>query len=101
MKMPYEILLRGNPDGSFSGAHVIDKPSDVPRPIKAEDWPDIAPGVNAAALAAVATVDALTAERDAARAQRDHYKADLDAVVAERDAALDRVAELEAENRPN
>lgn len=57
MNTPYEILIRGDADGSFSGAHVIDAPGSPPRPILVTDWPAIAKGVNAASLAKIAEIE--------------------------------------------
>jgi len=51
MTIPYEILIRGNPDGTLSGSHAIDTPGGDARPITQDDLAAIAPAINAAALA--------------------------------------------------
>ena len=69
MTIPYEILIRGNPDGTLSGCHAIDTAGGDARPITQADLANIAPAINAAALATNATeleaVKAKLAERDA------------------------------------
>ena len=69
MTIPYEILIRGNPDGTLSGCHAIDTAGGDARPITQDDLAAIAPEINAAALATNAveleTIKAKLAERDA------------------------------------
>ena len=69
MTIPYEILIRGNPDGTLSGCHAIDTAGGNARPITQNDLAAIAPAINAAALATNAAelevVRAKLAERDA------------------------------------
>ena len=48
--IPYEILIRGNSDGTLSGCHAIDTPGSEARPITVDDLADIAPDINAALL---------------------------------------------------
>ena len=50
MKIPYELLIRGNPDGTLSGCHAIDTVGGDARPITQADLESIAPTINAAAL---------------------------------------------------
>jgi hypothetical protein len=54
---PYEILIRGNEDGTFKGAHVLETHDSQPRPIKLEDWPNIIDDVNSGTLAKVAQLE--------------------------------------------
>jgi len=49
--IPYEILIRGNPDGTLSGCHAIDTAGGDAKPITQDDLAAIAPDINAAALA--------------------------------------------------
>jgi len=69
MTIPYEILIRGNPDGTLSGCHAIDTAGGNARPITQSDLAAIAPAINAAALATNAAelelVRAELAERNA------------------------------------
>lgn len=69
MTIPYEILIRGNPDGTLSGCHAIDTAGGDARPITQADLAEIAPTINAAALATNAeeleTLRTKLAERDA------------------------------------
>ena len=69
MTIPYEILIRGNQDGTLSGCHAIDVAGGDARPITQADLQAIAPAINAAALATNAAelevVRAKLAERDA------------------------------------
>jgi hypothetical protein len=51
MTIPYEILIRGNQDGTLSGCHAIDTAGGDARPITQDDLSAIAPAINAAALA--------------------------------------------------
>ena len=51
MSIPYEILIRGNTDGTLSGCHTIDTAGGDARPITQDDLAAIAPAINAAALA--------------------------------------------------
>ena len=51
MSIPYEILIRGNTDGTLSGCHAIDIVGGDARPITQADLQAIAPAINAAALA--------------------------------------------------
>lgn len=50
MNIPYEILIRGNQDGTLSGCHAIDIAGGDARPITQADLQAIAPSINAAAL---------------------------------------------------
>jgi hypothetical protein len=50
MTIPYEILIRGNADGTLSGCHAIDTAGGNARPITQDDLAAIAPDINAAAL---------------------------------------------------
>jgi len=52
--VPYEILIRGNADGTLSGCHVIDIPGADARPITPADIEGTAPAINAAAIAQIA-----------------------------------------------
>jgi len=54
---PYEILIRGNEDGTFKGAHVLETHDSQPRPIKLEDWPSIITEVNSGTLAKVTELE--------------------------------------------
>lgn len=54
---PYEILIRGNEDGTFKGAHVLETNDSQPRPIKLEDWPNIIDDVNFGTLAKVTELE--------------------------------------------
>jgi hypothetical protein len=54
---PYEILIRGNEDGTFKGAHVLETHDSQPRPIKLEDWPSIITEVNSGTLAKVTQLE--------------------------------------------
>jgi len=54
---PYEILIRGNEDGTFKGAHVLEPHDSQPRPIKLEDWPNIIDDVNSGTLAKVTELE--------------------------------------------
>jgi len=54
---PYEILIRGNEDGTFKGAHVLETHDSQPRPIKLEDWPNIIDDVNSGTLAKVTELE--------------------------------------------
>jgi len=51
---PHEILIRPNDVTPITGAHSIDKPGDLPRPVKIEDAAAFGPDLNAAAIAAPA-----------------------------------------------
>jgi hypothetical protein len=79
MKIPYEILIRGNPDGTLSGCHAIDTPGGDARPITQNDLAAIAPAINAAALATNA------AELATAAAELEAVKTKL----AEREALIE------------
>jgi hypothetical protein len=50
MNLPYEILIRGNADGTLSGCHAVDTVGGNARPITPDDLELIAPTINAAAL---------------------------------------------------
>lgn len=50
MNLPYEILIRGNEDGTLSGCHAIDTVGGDARPITQADIALLAPTINAAAL---------------------------------------------------
>lgn len=54
MTIPYEILIRGKANGTLSGCHAVTAAGGAPRTITAEDLADLAPEINAAALARVA-----------------------------------------------
>jgi hypothetical protein len=54
MPIPYEILIRGNADGTLSGCHVIDVHGGDARPIKPTDLESVAPAINADAIAQIA-----------------------------------------------
>jgi len=60
--MLYELLIRGKADGTISGSHIIEFDANgnpgIPRPIKDSDWAGIAPGINGALVAQVATQEA-------------------------------------------
>lgn len=79
-KLPYEILLRGNADGTFSGGHVIPFDANgqpglaLPIGTDAHPWPEVLGQVN----------EALAAQA----AKADEIKAQLDAMTEERDTAL-------------
>ena len=57
--IPYEILIRGNAEGGFQGAHVIDEPNGIPRKVTQADIEGIAPSINAAALVEFGKVESL------------------------------------------
>lgn len=69
MTIPYEILIRGNADGTLSGCHAIDTAGGDARPITQDDLAAIAPAINAAAFSTNAAelerVKAELAERNA------------------------------------
>jgi hypothetical protein len=69
MSIPYEILIRGNKDGTLSGCHAIDIAGGDARPITQADLQAIAPAINAAALTTnaeeLAKVTADLAEKNA------------------------------------
>lgn len=73
MNIPYEILIRGNADGTLSGCHVIDKPGADARPVTPTDIAAVAPAINASAIAQIAEIKEKSADELAA------IKADLDA----------------------
>jgi len=91
---PYEILIRGNEDGTFKGAHVLEMPDSQPRPIKLEDWPSIITEVNSGTLAKVTQLEnqaeLVQAELAAKNALIDSIK---DAI---KDANLDDAATVSA-----
>ena len=63
--IPYEILIRGNAEGQFQGAHVIDAPSADARAVTAADINALAPDINAAALVFAQANDAVIADLNA------------------------------------
>jgi hypothetical protein len=75
MKTPFEILLRGTPDGKFQGAHVIDIQGGKPRPIKPEDWPAVCDAIKSMSFATLADVDAAKKEVMAKAKEFTEYKA--------------------------
>jgi len=91
---PYEILIRGNEDGTFKGAHVLETHDSQPRPIKLEDWPSIITEVNSGTLAKVTELETqaevIQAELSAKNALIDSIK---DAI---KDANLDDAATVSA-----
>lgn len=86
--MIYEILIRGNNDGTLAGAHAIDwengVPSRVARPIEESDWPDVASAVNAVVLE----------ENESLRAAAQKAAEEKDAALAELDETRGLAAEI-------
>jgi gas vesicle protein len=71
MAIPYEVLVRGKDNGSYSGAHVIDVAGGKARPVKPGDWPALLGVLNDAAIARVSEVEA---EMDALKKELDDLK---------------------------
>ena len=57
MSLPYEILIRSK-EGALQGAHAIDEPGDLARPLTESDLASFGPDVNAALLSVIAVKDA-------------------------------------------
>ena len=107
MKTPFEILLRGTPDGKFQGAHVIDVQGGRPRPIKPEDWPAVCDTIKSMSFATMVDVDAakkelaeykalVLAEATALKSATLDPKTDTDAAAL---AAVEKVLSTETERR--
>jgi len=95
MKLPYEILIRGNADGTLSGCHAIDTVGGDARPITQADLDAIAPTINAAALTTNADELAkVQADLAAKNALIDSAKNAIKSAIA--DAALDDAATVAA-----
>ena len=91
MTIPYEILIRGNPDGTLSGCHAIAKAGGDARPITQDDLVAIAPGINAAALATnAAELERVRAELAERNALIESAKKAIKGAIA--DASLDDTA---------
>ena len=88
--MDYEILLRGDKDGNLKGAHVLETPTSIARPVKEGDWPAIVTGINEAALAKAASAET---EASALKAEA---KAALDESAAAITALQSELAEAKA-----
>ena len=94
--MIYEILIRGNNDGTLAGAHAIDwengVPSRVARPIEESDWPDVASAVNAVVLeeneSLRAAAQKAAEEKEAALAELDETRALAAEIINQARAAL-------------
>lgn len=85
MKIPYEILLRGNPDGTFSGGHVIFVAGEPAKALgtDAHSWPEALGQVNEA----LAQQAALVGE----------VKSQLQAMTEERNKAVTALANIDPE----
>jgi len=91
MTIPYEILIRGNPDGTLSGCHAIDTAGGDARPITQDDLAAIAPAINAAALATnAAELERVKAELANRNALIESAKTAIKCAIA--DASLDDTA---------
>jgi hypothetical protein len=91
MKIPYEILIRGNPDGTLSGCHAIHTAGGDARPITQDDLAAIAPSINAAALATnAAELERVRAELADRNALIESAKEAIKGAIA--DASLDDTA---------
>jgi len=91
MKIPYEILIRGNPDGTLSGCHAIDIAGGDARPITQDDLAAIAPAINASALATnAAEFERVKAELAESNALIESAKDAIKGAIA--DASLDDAA---------
>ena len=91
MTIPYEILIRGNPDGTLSGCHAIDTAGGDARPIKQDDLVAVAPAINAAALATnAAELERVKAELADRNALIESAKTAIKSAIA--DANLDDTA---------
>jgi hypothetical protein len=94
--MIYEILIRGNKDGTLAGAHAIDwengAPSRVARPIQEGDWPEVASAVNAVVLeeneSLRAAAQKAAEEKEAALAELDETRALAAEIINQARAAL-------------
>lgn len=86
--MHYEILLRGDTDGSLKGAHVLETPTSQARPIQAGDWPAIVAGINEAALVKASAHDVAVAARDTATADLAQNQAISDELATRAEAAM-------------
>lgn len=90
MKIPYEILIRGNPNGTLSGCHVIDSAGGDARPISQADLADIAPAINAAGLITNAEqLERVKEELEALKAAHATELAACKAELAERNAIIE------------
>ena len=94
--MIYEILIRGNKDGTLAGAHAIDwengAPSRLARPIQEGDWPEVASAVNAVVLeeneSLRAAAQKAAEEKEAALAELDETRALAAEIINQARAAL-------------
>jgi len=94
--MIYEILIRGNNDGTLAGAHAIDwengAPSRLARPIQEGDWPEVASAVNAVVLeeneSLRAAAQKAAEEKEAALAELDETRALAAEIINQARAAL-------------
>lgn len=75
--IPYEILIRGNVDGTLSGCHTIDTVGGDARPITSADLSNLAPEINAALFA---ECDALKASKEKELAAKDEALASVSEV---------------------
>jgi hypothetical protein len=86
MKIPYEILIRGNQDGTLSGCHAIDIAGNDARPITQADLQAIAPAINAAALATNAEeLEKVTADLAAKNALIESAKVGIKSAIADKE----------------
>ena len=91
MTIPYEILIRGTPDGTLSGCHAIDTAGGDARPITRDDLAAVAPAINAAALATnAAELERVKAELADRNALIESAKTAIKGAIA--DATLDDTA---------
>lgn len=102
MATPYEILLRWNSKGEFSGGHEIFQENGVPGapvPLGTKDhpWPDVLDGINASALAVVESARTAADDCKAACADRDALKAQLDDALASAKATADELTQALAD----
>lgn len=91
MPIPYEILIRGNADGTLSGCHVIDVYGSDARPVTPDDLAAVAPAINADAIA---QIEVIKADLDAKNALIDSAKNSIKSAIA--DAKLDAAATVSA-----
>lgn len=80
--IPYEILIRGNADGTYSGSHAIDTAGGEARAITPADLSDIAPAINAAFLAAKESAESELFTEKIKVVSLESYKAAMVAKVA-------------------
>jgi hypothetical protein len=100
----YEILLRGRPDGTLAGGHIIPfvagnpgtaAPIGTARSVIA--WPDVVDSVNAASIA---TIETLTAQVASMEASMEASVAEADSLRAQLAAAQAQIDTLTAPPEP-